>query len=62
MRIRDRLRRCLTDLRRVVGMPDYEEYLRHLRQCHPDRPVPSEGEFFELYLRTRYGDGPTRCC
>jgi uncharacterized short protein YbdD (DUF466 family) len=43
-------------------MPDYEEYLRHLRQCHPDRPVPSEGEFFELYLRTRYGDGPTRCC
>jgi hypothetical protein len=22
----------------------------------------SEREFFELYLRSRYGDGPTRCC
>ncbi len=62
LQARDRVRSGLTDLRRVIGMPDYAEYLRHLEQRHPEWPVPSEREFFELYLRSRYGDGPTRCC
>jgi uncharacterized short protein YbdD (DUF466 family) len=43
-------------------MPDYPAYVRHLRQVHPSWPIPSEREFFALYLQTRYGDGPTRCC
>jgi uncharacterized short protein YbdD (DUF466 family) len=62
VQVQRRLRACLRDLRRVVGMPDYQEYLRHLRLVHPTWPIPSEREFFELYLQTRYGDGPTRCC
>ncbi len=62
VRMRARLESCLTDFRRVVGMPDYAEYLRHLQQRHPDWPLPTEREFFDLYLRSRYGDGPTRCC
>lgn len=62
VRVRERLRACLTDFRRIVGMPDYEAYLRHLSRYHPTWPVPTEREFFELYLRTRYGNGPTRCC
>jgi uncharacterized short protein YbdD (DUF466 family) len=56
------LQRALGILRRVAGMPDYAAHLEHLRRRHPDRPAPSEREFFEQYLRTRYGDGPTRCC
>jgi uncharacterized short protein YbdD (DUF466 family) len=55
-------RRALAALRRVLGMPDYQRYLGHLRACHPDRPVPTEREFYDDYVRTRYGDGPTRCC
>ena len=43
-------------------MPDYPAYVKHLRQVHPTWPIPSEREFFALYLETRYGDGPTRCC
>ncbi len=62
VRARERLQSCLSDFRRVVGMPDYAEYLRHLQRRHPDWPPPTEREFFELYLRSRYGDGPTRCC
>ena len=50
------------DLRRVAGMPDYEAYLRHLRAVHPDWPVPSEREYFALYVESRYGNGPSRCC
>ncbi|MEO8227696.1 MAG: YbdD/YjiX family protein [Gemmatimonadota bacterium] len=43
-------------------MPDYPAHVAHLRSAHPERPIPSEREFFEEYLRTRYADGPTRCC
>lgn len=49
-------------VRRITGMPDYAAYTAHLRRCHPERPVPSEREFFAEYLRTRYGDGASRCC
>ena len=59
---RNVLGRALGVLRRVAGMPDYEAHLEHLRRCHPDRPAPSEREFFEQYLERRYSDGPTRCC
>jgi uncharacterized short protein YbdD (DUF466 family) len=56
------LRGALRALRRMLGMPDYGAYVAHLRACHPDRAVPSEREFYDDYVRTRYGDGPTRCC
>jgi uncharacterized short protein YbdD (DUF466 family) len=29
-------------------MPNYEAYLEHLRSCHPECPVPSEREYYEL--------------
>jgi uncharacterized short protein YbdD (DUF466 family) len=51
-----------TILRSVTGMPDYRAHLEHLRQCHPGSKVPSEREFFEEFVRARYGDGPIRCC
>lgn len=49
-------------VRRVAGMPDYHSYVAHVRRCHPGRTVPSEREYYEDYVATRYGDGPTRCC
>lgn len=49
-------------LRRLAGMPDYPAYLDHLRRHHPGTPPPSERQFYEDYLKGRYGDGPTRCC
>ncbi len=52
----------LSAVRRVAGMPDYAAHVEHLRRCHPERPVPSEREFFEEFVRARYADGPTRCC
>ena len=47
---------------RLSGMPDYERYLLHCRNRHPDRPVLSESEFFREYLERRATAGPTRCC
>jgi uncharacterized short protein YbdD (DUF466 family) len=49
-------------LRALFGMPDYAAYCSHLRTHHPDRPLLSEREFFDQFVRARYGDGPTRCC
>ena len=52
----------LTALRRMLGMPDYAAYLAHLRTKHPDCPEPTEREFYDQYVRSRYGDGTSRCC
>lgn len=58
-RLRDKL---LGALRSVAGMPDYAAHLEHLRRFHPEKPIPSEREFYEEFVRNRYEDGPTRCC
>ena len=55
-------RRLLPTLRTLLGMPDYAAYCTHLRTHHPERALPSEREFFDQFVRARYGDGPTRCC
>jgi uncharacterized short protein YbdD (DUF466 family) len=55
-------RTFLTFLRQIAGMPDYRAHIEHLRRCHPERPLPSERQFYEEFTRSRYADGPTRCC
>ena len=52
----------LRALRRIAGMPDYEAYVTHLQQCHPELDVLNEREFYDDFVRARYSDGPTRCC
>jgi uncharacterized short protein YbdD (DUF466 family) len=56
------LARVSAFLRQLAGMPDYPAYLEHLRRHHPGAPAPSERQFYQEYLKRRYGDGPTRCC
>jgi uncharacterized short protein YbdD (DUF466 family) len=56
------LARLASILRTISGMPDYQAYVKHLRHCHPERGIPSQSEYYADYLRTRYGDAPTRCC
>jgi len=60
--MRVRLESVLRTLRRIAGMPDYGAYVEHVRRRHTERPVPSEREFYEEYVRARYDGGPTRCC
>ena len=56
------LGRLASILRQVSGMPDYGEYLKHMRSSHPQARVLSEREFYNEHLHSRYADGPTRCC
>ncbi len=56
------VRRIVSMIRRIAGMPEYDAHLEHLRRTHSDRPIPTEREYFEEFVRCRYEDGPTRCC
>ena len=46
----------------MVGLPDYENYVAHLRATHPDLPVMTEIEFFRERQEARYGSGRSGGC
>lgn len=49
----------------MVGIPDYETYVRHRQSCHPGEPVMTFEEFFRDRQARRYGGGKggiSRCC
>jgi len=49
-------------LYRIIGAPNYEAYLAHLRAHHPnEKPLPEE-EFFRQRLEQRYNRPGSRCC
>lgn len=51
--------------RLMVGMPDYDTYVQHMRLTHPELPVMTYEEFFRERQEARYGGGdgrPGRCC
>ncbi|HET7131908.1 MAG TPA: YbdD/YjiX family protein [Gammaproteobacteria bacterium] len=49
-------------LRTILGAPDYERYLRHVRECHPDREPLSRDEFVRQRMDDRYSRPGSRCC
>lgn len=65
-----RLRERLTALwrflaqtgRLIVGVPDYDLYVAHMRRAHPDTPPMSREAFFSERMQARYGRGASRCC
>lgn len=48
--------------RLIVGVPDYDRYLAHVRRTHPDTVPMSREDFFANRLQARYGRGASRCC
>lgn len=50
----------------MIGQPDYETYLAHWRQFHPDETPMTRVEFFRNREERRYGGGVSsggfRCC
>jgi uncharacterized short protein YbdD (DUF466 family) len=57
-----RVRRCAAVLRAIVGVPDYERYLAHMRARHPRADVLSSREFFAMRQRERFEKPGGRCC
>ncbi|MGQ5525400.1 YbdD/YjiX family protein [Chitinimonas sp. PSY-7] len=46
----------------MVGVPDYEVYVQHMRQTHPEREPMSYEEFFRERQEARYSGGAGKCC
>jgi uncharacterized short protein YbdD (DUF466 family) len=60
--LRTRLSRAAAVLRRIIGVPDYERYVAHVRECHPGTPPMSRKEFEETRLQDKYSRPGQRCC
>ncbi len=51
--------------RLMVGIPDYETYVKHRKQFHPKEPIMTYEEFFRERQDARYAFGKGRfkgCC
>ncbi|MEO8910494.1 MAG: YbdD/YjiX family protein [Gemmatimonadaceae bacterium] len=49
-------------VRAVLGVPDYERYLAHMRSAHPGDRVMTETEFRHTSMCDRYNRPGSRCC
>lgn len=56
------IRRAASVLRRIVGVPDYERYVAHVRDRHPGTVAMSREEFERLRLEDKYSRPGQRCC
>jgi len=52
----------LSSLLRIIGVPDYEGYVTHMRERHPEQPVLSRDDFMRERLSARYERPGARCC
>jgi uncharacterized short protein YbdD (DUF466 family) len=50
--------------RLMVGVPDYDTYVQHMRLTHPEQTPMSYEEFYRERVESRYGgkNGSSRCC
>ncbi|WP_288407603.1 YbdD/YjiX family protein [uncultured Herbaspirillum sp.] len=48
----------------MVGMPEYDTYVAHMKHAHPELPVMTYEEFFRERQEARYGGKGRvgRCC
>ena len=49
-------------MRLMIGLPDYDGYVAHMRATHPDRPVMTYEEFFRERQDARYRGRVGKCC
>lgn len=49
--------------RLMIGLPDYDAYVQHVRLTHPDRTPMTYEEFFRDRQEARFGAGSNgKCC
>jgi len=61
--MRDVLKTTAAMLRLMVGVGDYDAYVKHCVEHHPGMPVPSRMEWYRARVDARYGGkkGVQRC-
>ena len=54
--------RVLRTVRTIIGAPDYDRYVHHMRTHHPECVLASRDEFMQQRLESRYSRPGSRCC
>jgi uncharacterized short protein YbdD (DUF466 family) len=49
-------------LRAMLGAPDYEKYVAHIRAAHPGDTPMSREDFLCERMESRYNKPGSRCC
>jgi uncharacterized short protein YbdD (DUF466 family) len=49
-------------VRSIIGVPDYDRYVAHMRERHPHEVPLSRAEFWRRRLEERYKTPGSRCC
>jgi len=60
--ILDHLAAAARVARTIVGAPDYERYLAHMRRRHPGHRPLSRDQFARARMDDRYNRPGSRCC
>ena len=58
----DQVRKIAKVVRTIIGAPDYDRYVAHVKECHPGQAVMSRDEFSKSRLEARYNQPGNRCC
>lgn len=58
----DQVRRVAKVVRTIIGVPDYERYVAHVKECHPGQVAMSREEFAKNRMEARYNQPGNRCC
>ncbi|MDQ3949172.1 MAG: YbdD/YjiX family protein [Gemmatimonadota bacterium] len=54
--------RVVAVVRQVIGAPDYQRYVAHVRLCHPGAEPVGWDEFYRARLEDRYSKPGAKCC
>lgn len=57
-----RLDEIARGMRAIIGAPDYDRYVVHMRERHPDCEVAPVEQFLKERMENRYSKPGTRCC
>jgi uncharacterized short protein YbdD (DUF466 family) len=58
----DQVRKVAKVVRTIIGAPDYDRYVAHVKKCHPGQAPMTRDEFAKSRLEARYNQPGNRCC
>ena len=58
----DQVRKIAKVVRTIIGAPDYDRYVAHVKKCHPGQAPMTRDEFSTSRLDARYNQPGNRCC
>jgi uncharacterized short protein YbdD (DUF466 family) len=57
-----KLANAIEIVRRIIGVPDYDTYVAHMKAKHPECAPMTKDEFAQQRMQDRYSRPGSRCC